>query len=70
MQGLMMDRPLLTASILQHAERTYGDVEIVARETDGSLFCYTYRDMAQRARQLDRGGRANSDGRVSGMPGA
>lgn len=47
-----MDRPLLIASILQHAERTYGDVEIIARETDGSLFRYTYRDMARRARRL------------------
>lgn len=52
MLGMMMDRPLLTSSILQHATRTWGDAEIVSREADGSLFRYSYRDMARRARRL------------------
>jgi acyl-CoA synthetase (AMP-forming)/AMP-acid ligase II len=52
MLGMMMDRPLLTSSILQHATRTWGDTEIVSRNTDGSLFRYRYRDMAARARRL------------------
>ncbi|WP_213959800.1 MULTISPECIES: 3-(methylthio)propionyl-CoA ligase [unclassified Variovorax] len=52
MFGLMMDRPLLLSSLLEHAEQQYSDVEIVSRETHGDLFRYTYRDLARRARQL------------------
>ncbi|MCY1275439.1 3-methylmercaptopropionyl-CoA ligase [compost metagenome] len=52
MNGLMMDRPLLMSSMLQHAERQFADTEIVSRETDGSLHRYTYRDAASRSRRL------------------
>lgn len=52
MQGMMMERPLLISAILRHVEYVYGDTEVVSREADRSLFRYTYRDMARRARQL------------------
>ncbi len=50
--GLMMDRPLLISSILEHSAAQFGSVEIVSRETHGPLFRYTYADCAVRARQL------------------
>jgi 3-(methylthio)propionyl---CoA ligase len=52
MFGLMMDRPLLLSSLLEHAEQQFADVEVVSRETHGPLFRYTYRDLATRARRL------------------
>ncbi len=50
--GLMMDRPLLISSILEHSAAQFGGIEIVSRETHGPLFRYTYADCAVRARQL------------------
>jgi acyl-CoA synthetase (AMP-forming)/AMP-acid ligase II len=50
--GLMMDRPLLIGSILDHAARWNADVEIVSREPDGSLARSTYAEVAERAAQL------------------
>ena len=50
--GLMMDRPLLLADVIEHAAQQYADVEVVSRETHGPLFRYTYADCAERARQL------------------
>ena len=42
--GLMMHTPLLLSSVIEHAAQQHGDVEIVSRETHGSLFRYTYAD--------------------------
>ena len=50
--GLMMDRPLLLSSILEHAANQFGDAEIVSRETHGPLHRYSYAQCAVRARQL------------------
>ena len=50
--GLMMDRPLLLADVIEHAAQQFADVEVVSRETHGPLFRYTYADCAARARQL------------------
>ncbi len=50
--GLMMERPLLLSSVIDHAAQQFGDVEVVSRETNGSLFRYTYAQCAVRARQL------------------
>jgi len=50
--GLMMDQPLLLSSVIEHAAAQYGDVEVVSRETHGTLFRYTYADCAKRARKL------------------
>jgi 3-(methylthio)propionyl---CoA ligase len=50
--GLMMDRPLLVSSIVEHAAGQFGDAQIVSREVHGALFRYTYARCAARARQL------------------
>jgi len=50
--GLMMDRPLLISTVIEHAANQYGDVEVVSRETHGPLFRYTYGACATRARKL------------------
>jgi len=50
--GLMMDRPLLLSSVIEHAAAQFGDSEVVSRETHGPLFRYTYAQCAARARKL------------------
>ena len=52
MHGLMMQQPLLVASLLTHAERHHGGQEIVSRRVEGDIHRYRYRDLAQRARKL------------------
>jgi len=52
MQGLMMDMPLLVSSLLQHAARHYGDIEIVSRRVEGDIHRYTYAECHDRAKQL------------------
>ena len=52
MHGLMMDTQLLVSSILRHAERNFGDREIVSVTADNSLHRYTFADCARRARRL------------------
>ncbi|CAB3732950.1 3-methylmercaptopropionyl-CoA ligase [Paraburkholderia sediminicola] len=52
MQGLMMQQPLLVASLLMHAERHHGEQEIVSRRVEGDIHRYRYRDLAQRARRM------------------
>ena len=48
----MMHNPLLISSILDHAVRCHGDVEVVSRRCEGDIHRYTYADAAQRAKQL------------------
>jgi 3-(methylthio)propionyl---CoA ligase len=50
--GLMMDRPLLISSIIEHAAAQFGDTHIVSRETHGPFFRYTFAECAARARKL------------------
>ncbi|MEC8909172.1 MAG: AMP-binding protein, partial [Pseudomonadota bacterium] len=52
MQGLMMDRPLLVSTLLQHAEATYPNTEIVSRRCEGDIHRYTMKDAASRARKV------------------
>lgn len=52
MNGQMMQLPLLTSSLLVHAQRHHGDQEIVSRRVEGDVHRYTYADLARRARQL------------------
>jgi len=52
MQGLMMDVPLLVSSLIRHAERHHGAVEVVSKTVEGSIHRYTYRDAHARARKL------------------
>ena len=44
MDGLMMDRPLLIPSMIQHADRCHRDVEIVSLTTEGPTHRYTWAD--------------------------
>lgn len=50
--GRMMEMPLLVSSLIAHAARYSGDVEIVSRRIEGDLHRYTYRDCERRAKQL------------------
>ncbi len=52
LSGLMMDSPLLISSLLEHADRFHGDVEIVSRRSEGDIHRYTYHDAHRRCRQL------------------
>ena len=52
LMGQMMSQPLLISSIIQHADRYFGDNEIVSRRVEGDIHRYTYRDCHKRSRQL------------------
>jgi len=52
MLGLMMDRPLLISSLLEHAALVFGSVEIVTRTVEGPIHRHTWTDARHRARQL------------------
>jgi 3-(methylthio)propionyl---CoA ligase len=54
MRGLMMDRPLLVSSILEHAAERYGAVEMVSCTADAPVRRTTYADLRERVRQLAR----------------
>jgi fatty-acyl-CoA synthase len=50
--GQMMSQPLLISTIIRHADRYFGNNEIVSRRVEGDIHRYTYRDCHRRARQL------------------
>jgi 3-(methylthio)propionyl---CoA ligase len=52
LMGQMMSQPLLISSIIQHADRYYGNNEIVSRRVEGDIHRYTYRECHRRARKL------------------
>ncbi|PVZ68410.1 long-chain-fatty-acid--CoA ligase [Pelagibaculum spongiae] len=52
MQGNMMPSQLLISGLIEHAETTHPDAEIVSRRCEGDIHRYTYRDAAMRSRQL------------------
>lgn len=52
LMGQMMSQPLLISSIIQHADRYFGNSEIVSRRVEGDIHRYTYRDCHKRSRQL------------------
>ena len=52
MQGLMMKMPLSISSLIVHAARHYGDVEVVSKRVEGDLHRYTYRDLHARSKRL------------------
>jgi acyl-CoA synthetase (AMP-forming)/AMP-acid ligase II len=52
MNGQMMQMPLLTSSLLVHAERHHADQQIVSRRVEGDIHRYTYADLALRTRKL------------------
>jgi acyl-CoA synthetase (AMP-forming)/AMP-acid ligase II len=55
MRGLMMDRPLLIAALIQYAAEYHGDTEIVTRTTEGPIHRYNYGEAERRMRQLAKG---------------
>jgi acyl-CoA synthetase (AMP-forming)/AMP-acid ligase II len=62
--GLIMDKPLMIASIIRHAARYHTHTEIVARTIEGGLFRYTYGEAHARICQL-----AHALGRLGMQPG-
>ncbi|MES1163832.1 MAG: AMP-binding protein, partial [Rhizobacter sp.] len=52
MMGQMMQMPLMISSLLVHAARHAGDIEIVSKRVEGDLHRYTYRDAELRARKV------------------
>ncbi|WP_281915400.1 3-(methylthio)propionyl-CoA ligase [Caldimonas thermodepolymerans] len=50
--GQMMQMPLTISSLLVHAARHNGDIEIVSKRVEGDIHRYTYRDAELRARKL------------------
>ena len=52
MLGLMMDRPLLTSSLIGYAATYHGDAEIVSRSVEGPLHRYSYRESYERIGRL------------------
>ncbi len=52
MHGLMMDRPLLISSILDHAAGQYGETAMVSNTADLGAHRTTYAEIGGRARQL------------------
>ena len=51
LMGQMMQMPLMISSLLVHAARHAGDIEIVSKRVEGDLHRYTYRDAELRARK-------------------
>jgi len=49
--GLMQDFRLTIPTLLEHAATNHCNTEVVARLQDGSIFRYTYADLADRSRQ-------------------
>lgn len=64
MHGLMMDSELLISTILRHADRNFGNQEIVSVTADNPLHRYTYQECFRRTRQL-----ANALGKLGLMQG-
>ena len=52
MKGLMMEQPLLVASLLMHAERHHADQEVVSRRVEGDIHRYRFADLATRSRRM------------------
>jgi len=52
LMGQMMAMPLTVSSLLRHAQRHAGDVEIVSRRCAGDLHRSNWAEVARRARQL------------------
>lgn len=54
MLGLMQNQALSISSLIEFANRHHGDGEIVSRRVEGDIHRYTYKEAAQRSRQLAR----------------
>ena len=52
LMGRMMQMPLMISSLIRHAARHAGDVEIVSKRVEGDIHRYTWRDAEARSRKL------------------
>ncbi len=52
MRGLMMDRPLLISSLLEHAAEVFASAEIVTRTVEGPVHRYSWPAVRRRSKQL------------------
>jgi acyl-CoA synthetase (AMP-forming)/AMP-acid ligase II len=52
MLGLMQHQALTISSLIEFAERHHGEGQIVSRRVEGDIHRYTYKEAAQRSRQL------------------
>jgi 3-(methylthio)propionyl---CoA ligase len=52
LMGQMMNQPLLISNVIRHADRHFGDTEIVSRRVEGDIHRYTYRDCHRRGRRM------------------
>src|SRR2546422_822360 len=59
LRGLIMDMPLLVSSLIEHADRSHGDTEIVSRTVEGpgkdgagAMHRYTYSQAHRRSKRL------------------
>jgi len=52
MNGQMMQQPLLISNLLVHAERHYGEQQVVSRRVEGDMHRQSYREMAERSRRM------------------
>jgi len=52
MLGLMQHQALTISSLIDFAERHHGEGHIVSRRVEGDIHRYTYKEAAQRSRQL------------------
>lgn len=52
LMGQMMNMPLTVASLIRHAARHAGDVEIVSKRCEGDIHRSNWAEVARRARQL------------------
>ena len=52
MLGLMQHQALTISSLIDFAERHHGEGQIVSRRVEGDIHRYTYKEAAQRSRQL------------------
>jgi len=52
LMGRMMSQPLLISSLIKHADRYYGNIEVVSRRVEGDIHRYTYNDCHKRSKQL------------------
>jgi len=51
MLGNMMDKPLLISDLIEHAQRSNPNSEIVSRRCEGDIHRYTMKDAAQRSKK-------------------
>ena len=52
MFGLMQQQSLLISTLIEFADRHHHDGEVVSRRVEGDIHRYTWRDVAQRSRQV------------------